>query len=753
MFNMVSCVSGAVSKEVLSSSNYEYKTDFKFEVNPENFDLKVMYDGVTENVSDPLEKREVSNFKNDGKKASWTYEKEGIDVNIQKEKEYLDVSIKSNKSDENNFSWPMVSGEEYILPIGQGKLIPNNDENWKKYFNQIGEIKGIEGLSMQFFGVNKEEYSLVYVIENPYNNTLTFDTKDKIKFSFDHEFPSINEDKEYGFRIYVADKDVTDISKIYRNYLIETGKFKTLKEKEKENNNIKKLYGASNVYFWNSVVIGEDNIKWAKLKNNFPEDLKSWIQKLLNEKVEEGKELADAFDELNKEEYVAKYVKNNIIKGLSEVVKLREFYNEEIFETKDKEIEKYLEKGIDNLNEIELIDLNKRLLKSKLSDMVDPVEKWGDSLTVDVLEDMKNSGISNLWIGFDGWRSGFIKPEFVDMANEYGYLIGTYDSYHSIHKPGEEQWITVKFEDETLFENATVTNKKGEKIEGFNGVGIKLNPTLAMPSVKNRVNKILDTGINFNSWFLDTDGTGEVYDDYSKEHTTTEKQDIEGRIERIKYVSNEKNMVVGTEGGNDFINPYVAFSHGIELNPFAWMDPDMKNKESEYYVGAYYSPTGGVAKMFSKQIPLKEYFREIFLSSKYSIPLYKLVYNDSVITTYWWGWGTLKFVDDIETRMLYEVLYNIPPLYHLDKEEWEKHKDIIVNHSKVWSDFSKKVINKEMTKFEKLSDNVQMTQYGEDIKVIANFSDEIYEYENKKIKSKSLLIIDGENIYEYIPKA
>ena len=309
----------------------------------------------------------------------------------------------------------MVSGEEYILPIGQGKLIPNNDENWKKYFNQIGEIKGIEGLSMQFFGVNKEEYSLVYVIENPYNNTLTFDTKHKIKFSFDHEFPSINEDKEYGFRIYVADKDVTDISKIYRNYLIETGKFKTLKEKEKENNNIKKLYGASHVYFWNSVVIGEDNIKWAKLKNNFPEDLKSWIQKLLNEKVEEGKELADAFDELNKEEYVAKYVKNNIIKGLSEVVKLREFYNEEIFETKDKEIEKYLEKGIDNLNEIELIDLNKRLLKSKLSDMVDPVEKWGDSLTVDVLEDMKNSGISNLWIGFDGWRSGFIKLEFVDM--------------------------------------------------------------------------------------------------------------------------------------------------------------------------------------------------------------------------------------------------------------------------------------------------------------------------------------------------
>lgn len=75
MFNMVSCVSGTLSKKVLSNADYEYKTDFNFEVNPENFDLKVMYDGVTENVSDPLEKREVSNFKNDGKKASRTYEK------------------------------------------------------------------------------------------------------------------------------------------------------------------------------------------------------------------------------------------------------------------------------------------------------------------------------------------------------------------------------------------------------------------------------------------------------------------------------------------------------------------------------------------------------------------------------------------------------------------------------------------------------------------------------------------------------
>ena len=76
---------------------------------------------------------------------------------------------------------------------------------------------------------------------------------------------------------------------------------------------------------------------------------------------------------------------------------------------------------------------------------------------------MKDSGISNLLINFDDWRIGFVKPEFVKNANEYGYLIGTYESYHSIHKPGEEQWLTAAFDDVTLFDDATVMDKNGKK--------------------------------------------------------------------------------------------------------------------------------------------------------------------------------------------------------------------------------------------------------------------------------------------------
>lgn len=749
--------SGCMGKQnvpIKNESQIIGNADFSFNVEPETFLLEVESDGVSEIASDPLEKMQVTNLKQDAKSSSWSYAQQGIDVAIEKKEDYLDVTIKSVTEQENEFSWPKVSAKSYMLPMGQGKSIPANDELWKDHLSE-SEMSLLESFSMQFFAVEKEAYAIVYIIKNPYNNTMVFDTNQDIKFSFDHEYPSINPNKEYGFRIYVTPKNVVDVSKTYRNYIVEKGDFKTLPQKAQDNVNIEKLYGAPHVYFWDKAVISEENIKWNVLKQNLSKEVRVWIQQLLNTKVEDGAELAAAFDELMQAEFADKYIKSRVIKGFSQVLQLPEFYNEQVFTDFNKKEEALLEKGAENLNEMQLVALNKNVLKSALKDAVDPTHKWADANTIDVIQDMKNSGIDKMWMGFDDWRQGFTKPEFVQKANEIGYLIGTYDSYHSIHKPGEEQWITAKFNDTSLYENATVTKKNGEKLAGFQGTGRKLNPTLAMPSVKERVSSIMDTGVQFNSWFLDTDATGEVYDDYSPKYITTQEQDINARIERMQYLQKEWNMVIGTEGGNDFANSTIAFAHGIETPAFSWMDKDMaKNKDSEYYVGGYYAPNGGVPILFSKQIPLKDKYKQLFLDTKYTIPLYKLVYNDSVITTHWWGWGTLKLEDQIQDRMLYEVLYNVPPIYHIDKQEWQKHKDTIIEHTTVWSKFSEKAILQEMTDYKILSDDrtLQLTQYGKDLSVIANFSEQEAVYGDNTIKGKSLLILDGNNKINYSPR-
>lgn len=308
--------------------------------------------------------------------------------------------------------------------------------------------------------------------------------------------------------------------------------------------------------------------------------------------------------------------------------------------------------------------------------------------------------------------------------------------------------------DTSLYETATITNAKGEKLAGFQKEGRKLNPTRSLPSVKTRMDRILDYDYDFNAWFIDVDAAGEVHDDYSPEHTTTQNEDLLARLERMAYIRDYADVVIGSEGGNDYASTTIAFAHGLETPAFSWVDPDMKeNKESPYYVGRYYSPTGGVPEVFAKQVPLKELYEKIFISPEYSIPLFKLVYNDSVISSYQWLWGTFKIEDQVESRMLQEILYNTPPMYHIDRTEWDKHKEQITSHNKVWIPFNKQAITKEMTNFEFLTTDrlVQMTEYGDILKVVTNFSSEPFSYDNTIIAPQSLIIYDGNEKIVYTP--
>lgn len=718
--------------------------DFEFDVNPENFEVTINSKNKKEQLSKPLDEREVSNLKKSEDKFSWTYAKENIDVDIQKKGNYLDINIKSNNKEKSRFTWPEVSGESYTLPINEGKFIPSNDKYWKEFLDeQVYNV--IENFSMQFFTVNKDEYSLTYIIKNKYNNEIEFNTTNNIDFSFTHEYPSINKNKEYGFRVYVTEKDTSDIAKTYKNYAIETGEFKTLEEKVRDNKNIEKLYGAPHIYYWDKSIITESDIDWKKMRTSIPINLENWIKELLNTKVEDGKEFVIAFDEIKNQDYVDRYQKNQIVKAFNSVMLLKEFYNPDVFKHINNEANSLIKKGVESLNKVELVELNKILLKSELKDCTTNIKGWAKYNTIDVLDDMKKSGIENAWIGFDDIDAGYVSPEFVEKAEEYGYLVAPYDSYHSIHEPGKEKWSTAKFEDTTLYENATIEDEDGKKLSGFQGEGRKLNPTLSLPSVKSRVSNIMNEGYKFNSWFIDCDATGEIYDDYSKNHITTEEEDLKARLERISYIRDEENMVVGSEGGNDFASTSIAFAHGIETPAFSWVDPDMnKNKDSEYYVGRYYSPTGGVPEVFAKQIPLKELYEKVFIDPGYSLPLFRLVYNDSVVTSHHWLWGTFKVQDEVNDRMMKEILYNTPPMYHLDRSEWDKHKKSIAKHNKVWSEFNKKAIKEEIADFKILSDDklVQKSQFGNDLVVVANFSDEDFKYENDNIKSHSLIIYD-----------
>lgn len=718
-------------------------TDIKkvdFEVIPETFSMIIKDREDSILVSLPGDKRRVEDFVENENETSWTYPDEQVAVSITQQDGNLDVGIKSLNDEGLTFQWPNVVGEHYYIPFGEGKKIPADDQVWNQYLRN-GSYSTIEQLSMPFWAVGDGNFAITYILDYPFYSSLDFLDKDDNQFQVTHEFPGIDQNKERHLQISLSADNPVTIAKEYRRYITDQDKFVSLQQKAADNPEVEKLYGAPHIYLWGNQIIAPENINWPKFRQELDSSLMENL-KTLALKTEAGQETAAIFDEIAGQDYVSEYQKQAICNLITQAVLLDDFDQLMGRQSSGQE------------NRYDVLAARKELLAAGLPDVFAPVDEWVSEGTTDLMTEMKESGIGQAWIGLNDLEMVYLKPEVVKAAADAGYLIGTYDSYHSIHEPGKEQWVTAAFDDQTLYDQATVTDQDGNKVTGFKNVGRKLNPTLSLPSVKQRMERMLAGDVPFNSWFIDCDATGEIYDDYTPGHLTTKQQDLNARLERMSYIRDQHGLVIGSEGGHDFAAPVIAFAHGIELRTFAWMDPDMnQNKESEYYIGKYYSPTGGVAEHFSKKVPIKDYYYQLFLNMKYEVPLYKLVYNDSVITGYHWDWSTYKIKDHENDRMLREVLYNTPPLYHLDHQEWDKYRDSIVSHTAVWSDFSKKVINLEMTGFEMLKEDgqVQKTTYGDEISVIANFSDEAYQYESQEIPAHSLLIREGENNSIYTP--
>lgn len=714
---------------------------YDFNVNPENFELSFQVNNEVVPISSGIEKHEVADYEEIGDTIAWTYPNEQLEVSIQPKADYLSVEITSKKEGDNTFTWPNISADQYYIPLGEGKRIPSDAPEWKEYLNEE-QFSVMEQLSMPFWISQRGEHCVLFIMENPDQTHMNFLAEDGITFSISREYPKIDKNKTSSYRIYITDNNPVNAAKLYKSYVIEKEGFVTLDKKAEQNPNIKKLYGAPFIYLWGDFLISEQDINWQAFRSALDSEVMEHLLSF-SDSIESGEEFESALIEIKQQDYVAEYQKNVICSYISLVLQKSEFWNPQLYAKSSVELAALLQSGYENLSEAEKIQVNKYALAANMPEVFHDAESWMDNSTVNLINEMKEGGIEQAWIGLNSWEQAYAKPELVKQAENMGYLIASYDSYHSIHEPGKAQWITAEFNDEALYEEASITDSAGHKISGFKNVGRKLNPVLSLPAVKKRMEGIMSNSLPFNSWFIDCDATGEIYNDYTPKHITTQKEDMQARLERMSYIRDQYNLVIGSEGGNDYAASTIAFAHGIELKSFSWMDEDMKsNKESEYYIGKYYNPKGGVAEHFSKRIPVKEQYYDIFAAPEYDIPLFKLVYNDSVITSYHWDWSTFKIQGATCERMVREVLYNVPPMYHLDEEQWSKYKQDIISHQKVWSNFSKQAVTKEMTDFEYLSDDgtVQRTVYGEDLAATANFGDSVYEYEGEEIPPNSVLI-------------
>jgi hypothetical protein len=173
-----------------------------------------------------------------------------------------------------------------------------------------------------------------------------------------------------------------------------------------------------------------------------------------------------------------------------------------------------------------------------------------------------------------------------------------------------------------------------------------------------------------------------------------------------------------------------------------WGDPDLTDKQSMYYLGAYWPPDGPAFAI--KEVPLKPYYVKFFYDPRYRLPLYETVFHDSVAATHEWASGSLKFKDQVQTMELLELLYNVPPLYHLNLAELKKWQARIKAHYDFFSPLHQKLGLEPLTYFAWLTADrlVQETTIG-NAKLIANFSTTPYVQNDLTVPPRSILAVDA----------
>ncbi|CAN5169953.1 glycoside hydrolase [soil metagenome] len=639
----------------------------------------------------------------------------------------IEVTVTADNAQQ--FAWPrapIATTDQVIFPLGEGVIFSADDEFWrKKVFDEKWDAT--ESLSLPVWAIKRKAVTVSWMASSSFRKVIAFDPSGAVIVQ--HDFSTKEPEKSLTYRFY-ADENVSPVSPgaHFREWMIERGEFKTLAEKAAENPNVDKLRGAIHAYLWGDTLVARFDIR--------TDQAKAFAQQLLDASQSEDdsvprlvykafdKEQRAALNECVKADWVYDYLLDQMAAGVSAALVDPEF-----------------QKHYGSLRFF-VATTPEKYLAGAFPGVFENPDDWGNGTSAKMIEAIHDAGILHAKLCTEGAEAYAKRPAVVEKAKAMGYLVGTYDSYHSAHDPkyaGTDQtWSTAQMGAD-VFKNATLTGASGDYLKGFKKLGRKTNSDAVRPYVERRISANMEAAA-YNYYFLDCDGTGEIYDDFSPTHPMSLEEDAAARGDRLRWISQKFGAVTGTEGGNAYIVPSVAVGEGIFGPYFGWGDPELTDKDSKFYRGRYYPPDAPEVNF--KPVPIKDDYRRQMYDPAHRIPLYNAAFHDSIVVTQHWSNADFKYPEILQTVELNELLYLCPPMYHFNRKEFAVRKKLVMQQYAVWSPVHEKYGFARMTGFEYLDDDslVQRTSYEGGCTITVNFGDEAFGATGVSIPPMSALI-------------
>jgi hypothetical protein len=683
---------------------------WQVELDPDNLAIRVTPAGSPPlQVSSGVASRLSSELQQDGTQASWRWADAHTALTARLAGSDLELSLQATQAT----TLPLLRqpasalGRALILPRGEGRRIPADHTGWRDFLlNQGNDLNSSEDLSLPLWTLEHPQYTLTWLLLNPYNNQLHFYADgNSFGLSLSHGFTPQNLAQPMLLRLHLEPgTDWLAGAKNYRNYLIKSGNFTSMERKIQQLADNAKLLGASHVYLW-----GNGPISPADVRNP------SELLRLLKADSPLAKRLRARFDPEEKQ-----VLRNAASPPDGYQLKILVRAINQAMAAEARSTWQVAQPDWSSLGST-YQGLMQQLQQTFSSALGADRQRWGGGLSLQTIQTLQNSGLPRLWLGVDNWEGGLWHPQAVRAGVRAGYLMAAYDSYETSLAPGQRpDWTSAQLGSST-HQRCGIVRSNGTMQAGFQQSGYYTNPLCVQETLRARTSALL-AATGFNSWFLDVYGAGMLFDDYRRGQTMSQQQMAASFSDNMDWVANKQRIPVGSENGNALTTRGLVFAHGMQVPVIGWGDAEMSRVlGSPYFVGRWYPSEQ--PELFFRPVPLKPVYLLTTFDPRYRIPLYQAVFHDSVISSNHWLNDNFKFSNADSDNRLAQMLYNVAPLYHLSAATLQQRLPLIRCTDRFFRPLHQQLATRALSGFSWLSPDglVQQTRFSDGSSLTANF--------------------------------
>uniref|UniRef100_Q024H3 Uncharacterized protein n=1 Tax=Solibacter usitatus (strain Ellin6076) TaxID=234267 RepID=Q024H3_SOLUE len=369
---------------------------------------------------------------------------------------------------------------------------------------------------------------------------------------------------------------------------------------------------------------------------------------------------------------------------------------------------------------------------------------WGNG-SLRFAREAKAAGVEKMLI------HGTSSAADMKAINELGYLTSEYDVYQDVMGVKDESEIASRAE---WVPDNVVLRADGTRMPAWltwdKKQYMKRCPTFWLHTAQRVIPKALAEH-PYLGRFIDVTTAENLYECYDEKHPLDKTEKRQRGEELLGYVRS-LGLVTGGEHGRWWAVPYLDYIEGMMSGgstswPSGWLKRPKTKDE------AFTDPNG-------RAFPKWEEYEKWGIGHEYRVPLWELVFHDSVISTWYWGDSSdflLEAAPDVTAKKdAFNILYGTMPMMWANGEgSWVKNREMFLRTYRNACKVHEAVATAEMVSHEFVTADraVQRTRFSDGTVVVVNFGDHAFESRvggKKQVLGKNGFAVKGPRVEQYL---